>query len=387
MSKEINSDISGFYDLSIKERWKELSEQLNLSEKELDLLKNFGYMSFEEMDSLIENVIGSFQLPLGIACNFKINNKDYLIPMCTEEPSVIAAASKAAKIARAQGGFRTSNIKPLMIGQVQILDVEDNISAIEAILDNKSTILDLANAQDPALIEIGGGAIDVEIREIATIEERILVLHLLVDVKDAMGANTVNTMVEAISPYLEEITKGKVNIRIISNLSQNRIIRAQAIFDKELLGGEEIIKRIIKAYHFACADPFRATTHNKGIMNGITAVTLATGNDTRAVEAGAHAYASLKGIYSPLTEYFTNKHGHLVGQIELPLALGIVGGMTKAHPMAQLVLKILDIDTANELCQVVASVGLAQNLAALRALVDEGIQEGHMKLHARKQEK
>jgi len=383
--KEINSAISGFYDLSLEERQKVLIDFFDFSSEELKILNNFGYFSISEVDNLIENVVGSYQLPLGIACNFRINDKDYLIPMVIEEPSVIAAASNAAKIARKHGGFYSDPVKSIMISQIQIMNLESTIEAVEILLDNKQKILDLANKQDPVLKKLGGGAFDLKFRELPTRKgNMMLIVHIVVDVLDAMGANVVNTMAEAVSPLIEELCSGKVNLRIVSNLAMQRIAKSQAIFDKELLGGEEIIERIINAYEFALVDPYRAVTHNKGILNGVVALTLATGNDTRAIEAGAHGYAALKSLYTPLTKFEINQDGNLVGEIEIPLALGIVGGMIKHHPMARIALKILKVKSAEELSQVAAAVGLAQNVAALKALVSEGIQKGHMKLHARK---
>ena len=380
---EFNSEISGFYKLSIEERHQLLSKLLNLDQEDLNLLKNFGYFNPNHMDSLIENVIGSYQLPLGLAFNFKVNNKDYIIPMVIEEPSVVAAASNAAKMARKHGGFHTEKVKPIMISQIQLTQLKDIKKTKELLIRKKVNILKIANEQDPLLVKLGGGAQDIEFREIATRKEKMVIIHLLVNVLDAMGANVVNTMAEAVSSYIEEISGGKVNLRIVSNLATHRIARCNAVFDKELLGGEKVVEGILSAYEFALADPYRATTHNKGILNGIIALTLATGNDTRAIEAGAHAYASLKGKYKPLTNYRLDSKGNLIGEIEIPLALGIIGGMTKIHPMARLALKILNIQSAEELSQVAAALGLAQNVAALRALAAEGIQEGHMKLHSR----
>ena len=380
---EFNSEISGFYKLSIEERHRLLFKLLNLNQEELKILKNFGYFNPTQMDSLIENVIGSYQLPLGLAFNFKVNNKDYIIPMVIEEPSVVAAASNAAKMARKHGGFHSEKVKPIMISQIQLTQLKDIKKTKELLIRKKANILKIANEQDPLLVKLGGGAQDIEFREITTRKEKMVIVHLLVNVLDAMGANVVNTMAEAVSFYIEEISGGKVNLRIVSNLATHRIARCNAVFDKELLGGEKVVEGILSAYEFALADPYRATTHNKGILNGIIALTLATGNDTRAIEAGAHAYASLKGKYGPLTNYRLDSKGNLIGEIEIPLALGIIGGMTKIHPMARLALKILNIESAEELSQVAAALGLAQNLAALRALAAEGIQEGHMKLHSR----
>ncbi len=381
--QEIRSDISGFYKLSLEERQHQIAKLINLKREEVKLLQALGYFTPSQIDTLIENVIGSYQLPLGIALNFRINGKDYILPMVIEEPSVVAAASNAAKIARKNGGFQSEEVKSIMISQIQITQLKDIAAAKEILVRNKEKILKIANEQDPLLNKLGGGALDIEIREIKTKRGNMLILHLLVNVLDAMGANVVNTMAEAVSPYIEEISGGKIYLRIVSNLATHRIAKCKAIFDKNLLGGEEVVEGILNAYEFALADPYRATTHNKGIMNGIIALTLATGNDTRAIEAGAHAYASLSGKYKPLTKFKSDSDGNLVGEIEVPLALGIVGGMTKIHPMARLALKILGVKRAEELSQIAAALGLAQNVAALRALASEGIQKGHMTLHSR----
>ena len=381
--KEFHSDISGFYKLSMEERQKLLSSLVNLNQDEMKILKELGYFTPTQIDTLIENVVGSYQLPFGLALNFKINDKDYIIPMVIEEPSVVAAASNAARMARKHGGFHSEEVKSIMISQIQVTQVKDVEASKKSLQENKEKLLKIANEQDPMLNELGGGACDIEIREINTNRGKMIILHLLVNVLDAMGANVVNTMAEAISPYIEEISGGKVYLRIVSNLATHRLARSRATFDKEMLGGEEVVEGILNAYEFALADPYRATTHNKGIMNGIVALTLATGNDTRAIEAGSHAYASLSGQYSPLTKFKLDSEGNLVGEIEVPLALGIIGGMTKIHPMARIALKILNLKSASELSQVGAALGLAQNVAALRALASEGIQKGHMALHSR----
>ncbi|TFF89514.1 MAG: hydroxymethylglutaryl-CoA reductase, degradative [Promethearchaeota archaeon] len=377
------SNLSGIYKLSIIERQKLISGLIELDDKEKQILRNFGYFSSTKLNTTIENVIGSYQLPLGIATNFKINGTDYLVPMVIEEPSVVAAASKAAKIARNNGGFTAEEVKPMMISQIQITKLKDIKSAKELILKNKPEILKIANEQDPILIKLNGGAIDIEVREISTFRGPMLIVHLLVNVLDAMGANVVNTMAEAVAPYIEELCGGKVYLRIVSNLAAHRIAKCKAIFDKDLLGGSNIVDGILDAFALAKADPYRAATHNKGIMNGIVALALATGNDTRAIEAGAHAYAALDGKYKSLSNFELDKNGNLIGKLEMPLALGIIGGMTKVHPMARISLKILRVKSSNELSQVAVSLGLAQNVAALRALVSEGIQKGHMALHAR----
>ena len=380
---DFDSDISGFYKLSLEERQHKLVKLLNLNQEEFELMRTLGYFSPSQIDRLIENVVGSYQLPLGIAFNFKINKKDYIIPMVIEEPSVVAAASKIAKIARESGGFVSEEVKSIMISQIQLTNVKDIDKAKENIAKNKDKILSIANEQDPLLNQLGGGAKDIEVREIETRKGKMLILHLLVDVLDAMGANVVNTMAEAVTPYIEDICNAKIYLRIVSNLATHRIAKSRAVFDKDLLGGEEVVEGILNAYEFAVADPYRATTHNKGIMNGIVALTLATGNDTRAIEAGAHAYASLGGSYKPLTKFDLDSEGNLVGEIEIPLAFGIIGGITRTHPMARLALKILNVKSSGELAQVAAALGLAQNVGALRALVSEGIQKGHMALHSR----
>ncbi len=381
--KEFRSDISGFYKLTMDERHELLSKLLHLNPEELEILKELGYFTSTQIDTLIENVVGSYQLPFGLAFNFKVNDRDYIIPMVIEEPSVVAAASNAAKMARKHGGFHSEEVKSVMISQIQITQLKDIEETKHSLEKHKKTLLKIANEQDPLLNELGGGAQDIEIREIHTNKGPMIILHLLVNVLDAMGANVVNTMAESISPFVEEICGGKIYLRIVSNLATHRIARSKATFDKDLLGGTQVVEGILNAYEFAVADPYRATTHNKGIMNGIVALTLATGNDTRAIESGAHAFASLSGKYSPLTKFELDSKGNLVGEIELPLALGIIGGMTKIHPMARIALKILNVKSASELSQVGAALGLAQNVAALRALASEGIQKGHMALHSR----
>ncbi len=329
---------------------------------------------------MIENVIGTTEFPLGIAVNFLINNRDYMIPMAIEEPSVVAAASYAAKLAR-PGGFKTSSTPPIMIGQIQLLKVKDPELAKQNILLKKQSILDLANSRDSVLIKFGGGAKDIEINIIETNRGVMLIANLLVDVRDAMGANAVNTMAEAVTPLLEEITGGEARLRIISNLAVKRLARAKAVWNKDVIG-TEAVEKILDAYEFANNDQFRCTTHNKGAMNGVDAVTIATGNDFRAIEAGAHSYAARSGSYKPLSKFYKDPEGNLIGEIELPVAVGIIGGSIRTNPVAQISLKILGVKTASELGEILAAVGLAQNFAALRALVTEGIQRGHMRLHA-----
>jgi hydroxymethylglutaryl-CoA reductase len=383
MSKK-SSQISGFYKLSVKERLEKIKTFADLSEEEIDRLQNTGSLELDLADRMIENVIGAIPVPMGVATNFLINGKDYLIPMAIEEPSVVAAASNAAKMTRNKGGFTTSTTGPVMIGQIQAVDIEDPHGARLAILQAKEKLLAIANEQDPILVKFGGGAKDLQVKVLESITGPMVITELLVDTRDAMGANAVNTMAETVAPVIEELTGGRVFLRILSNLADRRLMRARAVFDKEALGGAEVVEGILKAYAFAIADPYRCSTHNKGIMNGIDAVVIATSNDWRAIEAGAHTYAAhQEGGYTSLTTWEKNRDGDLVGTIELPLAVGILGGATGTHPIAKITRKILGVESASELGQVMAAVGLAQNLAALRALATEGIQRGHMRLHAR----
>lgn len=377
------SELSGFYKLSPGERLKIVQEFAGLSEEEAELLRRTGALELEQANRMIENVIGTTELPLGMATNFLINGRDYLIPMAIEEPSVVAAASNSAKMARERGGFHTESTPPIMIGQIQLVDVKNPTEAREKILEAKEQILARANEQDPVLVKLGGGARDVEVRVLTTHLGPMTIIHLLVDVRDAMGANVINTMCEAVAPLIEELTGGRVFLRIVSNLATYRLARARAVFAKEALGGEEVVDGILQAYAFAAADPYRCATHNKGVMNGVIAVALATANDTRALESGAHAYAAMDGSYKPLTRWERTVDGDLLGRIELPVAVGTIGGATAVHPVAKICRKILGVQTACELGEVMAAVGLAQNLAAMRALATEGIQRGHLKLHAR----
>lgn len=376
-----SSQISGFYKKSIEERVEFIKSYSELTDEETKLFSSI--LDLEIADRMVENVLGTFDLPLGVALNFKINGKDYIIPMATEESSVIAASSNAAKIARIHGGFTTECSQPLMIGQMQLLKMDDVVGAAQKIMDHKKELMDLANAQDKVLVEFGGGAKDLEVRILDSPLGKMIVTHLIVDVRDAMGANAVNTMCEALAPMLEEITDGKVRLKILSNLADKRIVKAKAIFDKEKIGGEQVVGAFLESYTLAAIDPYRAATHNKGIMNGIDSLIIATGNDFRAIEAGAHAYAARNGQYTSLTSYYKDKDGNLVGEIELPLAVGIVGGAGNIHPKARLCKKILGIKTAQELAEIVASLGLAQNFAAVFALSTVGIQKGHMSLHAK----
>jgi hydroxymethylglutaryl-CoA reductase len=377
-----DSRISGFYKLSREDRVKKLAEVTGIPVEELGVLADPGKVDMEILDHMIENVVGAMTIPLGIATNFRVNGKDYLIPMATEEPSVVAAASNAARMARTFGGFSATDTGPVMIAQIQAINVPAPFDSKLKILETKEEILELANKQDPILVKFGGGAKDIRVRVIDTSQGPMLITELIVDTRDAMGANAVNTMCEALAPMIEKISRGKVLLRILSNLADKRLVRVRATFDKDKLGGEEVVDAIISAWAFAEADPYRCSTHNKGIMNGIDAVVIATGNDFRAIEAGAHSYAAVGG-YSSLTKYEKDTDGNLLGSIEIPMAVGLIGGATKIHPVARTSVRILGVETAVELGHIIASVGLAQNLAALRALASEGIQQGHMALHAR----
>ncbi len=377
------SEIPNFYKLPVKERMKVVKDFSNLEEKEAYSISSLAGLSAETADHMIENVIGAIPIPLGIATNFYVNSKDYLVPMAIEEPSVVAAASNAAKMARKHGGFKTSNTGPIMIGQIQTVRVLNPHRARLEILAQKDELLRKANEQDPKLVSVGGGAKDLEVKVIDTPRGKMVISELIVDCRDAMGANAVNTMAEAIAPQIEKIARGKVFLRIISNLATRRLVRSTATFDKEMLGGDEVAEGILDAYAFADTDPYRCATHNKGIMNGVIAVALAVGQDTRALEAGAHSYASRTGRYRSLTTYERDSEGNVVGTIEMPMAVGLIGGASAVHPVAKACVRILGVKSASELGEVIASVGLAQNFAALRALSSEGIQRGHMKLHAR----
>jgi hydroxymethylglutaryl-CoA reductase len=385
----MNSKLPDFRKLTVSERLKEVSKIAGLNAQQQQLLENDGALVCDLANGMIENVIGKFELPFGVAANFQINGKDHLIPMVVEEPSVVAAASYMAKIVRENGGFRTSSTEPLMRAQVQILGIESAEKAKEILLANKEEIIQLANSKDKFLISLGGGCKDIEVHLFeSTKVGPMAVMHLIVNVCDAMGANTVNTMAETVTPLVEKLTGGQVRLRILSNLADLRLVRAELTvrpdqLKQESLSGEEVIERMLEAYEFAVIDPYRAATHNKGIMNGIDPVVVATGNDWRAIEAGAHVYAAKNGQYTSLTAWEKDAQGNLVGRIELPMAVGLVGGATKTHPLAQLSIQMLNIDSASELGEVIAAVGLAQNMAAMRALATEGIQRGHMALHAR----
>ncbi len=373
---------SGFYQLSLQDRLSLLQKYCNISSEEVELLQNNQGLPSSVANRMVENVIGAFPYPFGVALNFRVNKRDHIIPMVIEESSVIAAASKAAKIALASGGFFARAPRSLTIGQVQLIKIPDEAAAREAILAKKPEILSIASECDPILVRLGGGPVDLELRNIEGSMGRMLVVHLIVDTKDAMGANTVNTMLESISPRLEQLTGGTACLRILSNLAIDRVATASAIFPKELIGGAEVVEKLLWACDLAEHDPYRAATHNKGILNGIIAVAQATGNDTRAIEAGAHAYAAFEHPYRPLTHYEQTEKGDLRGEIQVPLMVGRLGGITSIHPLAKVAWKILNVANIAEFYEVLASVGLAQNFAALLALVTEGIQKGHMKLHA-----
>lgn len=382
-SQEKSSRISGFYKLPIKERLSIIAEKTGLTNEETELLASGGGLTMDVADRMIENVIGSISYPMGVAVNFRINGKDRLIPMVSEEPSVVAAASNMARLMREGDGIKITKTDPVMIGQIQILEIPDRDAAIKKLEEAKDMLLDLANKQDPILVKFGGGARDIQLRPLETKAGPMLIVHLLVDCQDAMGANAVNTMCEKLAPVISEITGGRTLLRIISNLADHRLIKATGTVKKEDIGGENVVDDIVSAWAFADADPYRAATHNKGIMNGTIAVALAVAQDHRAIEAGAHAYAAQTGRYRALSKWSKNENGDLVGELEMPMAVGIVGGATRTHPVARLALKIMGVSKAAELGEIMVSVGLAQNLGALRALVQEGIQQGHMRLHAR----
>ena len=380
---EKSSRIPGFYKLSLDERLKIVVEWAGLSEDEVRLLRNLGNLDEKIADAMIENVVGGMTYPFAVATNFRINGRDYLVPMVIEETSVVAAASNAAKMLREGDGIIAKAGPQEMIGQVHLVNVTSPHYKAMKILEHKDELLDYARQQSPILDKLGGGPRDLEVRVLDSRIGPVIVVHLIVDVLDAMGANTVNTMVEAIAPKLEKITGGEARLRIISNYATRRIVRAWARTKPENVGGEDIARKIVEASILAEIDPYRAVTHNKGIMNGIIAVALATAQDHRAIEAGAHAYAARTGVYKPLSRWEIDEEGMLTGTLEIPLQIGTVGGATKVHPIAQIALKILGVKTAKELAEIMAAVGLAQNLAALRALVHEGIQKGHMRLHAK----
>jgi hydroxymethylglutaryl-CoA reductase len=391
-----SSRISGFYNLTLDERRAQIVDNAPLTPDDL-LPFTDGGLTPDAADHMIENVIGMHSLPLGIGLNFQVNGRDVIVPMAVEEPSVVAGASFMAKLVRAGGGFQTTTSAPEMIGQMQVLDLDNAESARLKIYEHKAELLAEADTIDPILKKFGGGARDLEVRLIHDSPiGPFLVVHLIYDVRDAMGANAVNTACERLAPRIEAITGGRVHLRILSNLADRRLARARCIIPVKELAfeaqdgsetrpytGEQVRDGIIEAWAFAAADPYRAATHNKGIMNGVDAVVIATGNDWRAIEAGAHAYAVKNGKYTSLSTWGKDMDGNLVGTLEMPMAVGIVGGATKVHPAAQAAVKMMGVKTAAELAEIIVSVGLAQNLAALRALATEGIQRGHMSLHAR----
>jgi len=378
-----DSSISKFFEKSRKERLDSVSSFSNLTDEDLDILQNQnGGITYEKADKMVENAIGTFSLPLGVATNFKINGKDYLVPMVIEEPSVIAAASKGAKVARIKGGFTVFADESYSIGQIQILDVHIDL-AIQKIISATDEILTIANSKSNSLPKMNRGAKAITCKVIDTPSGKMLIAELLIDVGDAMGANITNTMCEAISPLIEKITGGRTLLRILSNYSTRRMVTAKAIFEKEAVGGESVIDNIILAYEFADNDVYRAVTHNKGIMNGIIAVANAAGQDSRAIEAAANAYAAQSGQYRSLSKWSKDGDGNLVGELKIPLSVGIVGGIANVHPIAKVCTKILGAVSAQELACVMTATGLAQNFSAIRALSTEGIQKGHMRLHAR----
>lgn len=379
---EKSSRLSGFYKLDREARLAQVQSFSGLDAVAVQSLRESSALPFELLDRLVENAIGGFTVPVGLATNMRIDGRDMLIPMATEESSVIAAVGNAARQCRDTGGFFTSISGTEMIAQVQLVKVSDPFSARVKILEKKNEIAEICNACDPMLVKLGGGFRDVEVRIIDGRTGPLVIVHLIVDTRDAMGANAVNTMAEKIAPTLAAWTGAKSLLRILSNLADRRVARARAVWKSSSIGGPDVVQGMLWAADFADNDPYRAATHNKGIMNGVTAVTLATGNDTRAIEAGAHVYATKTGRYTSLSRYELTAEGDLAGSIELPLALGLVGGATKVHPTAQACLKILGVTTAAELSRIVAAVGLAQNFSALKALSTVGVQQGHMALHA-----
>ncbi|MEE2046677.1 hydroxymethylglutaryl-CoA reductase, degradative, partial [Nocardiopsis tropica] len=378
-----NSRLTGFRTLTVQERREAVARESGVEPAVFDALEPGG-LGVEAAEHMIENVVGVMGIPVGIATNVTVNGRDVLVPMATEEPSVVAAASNAARIARVRGGFTTSSTGPVMQAQVQVVDVVDPAGARLRVLEARDELIALAAAQDPKLAEVGGGVLDLTVRTVEALGATYVVAHLVVDVRDAMGANAVNTMAEAVAPRLAEIAGGRAVLRILTNKADLRLSRARAVLDAEALGGAEIVDDMIHAYRLAAADPYRAATHNKGIMNGVSAVVLATGNDTRAVEAGAHSHAvNADGVYSSLSTFEKNADGDIVATLELPMPVGLVGGATRSHPAARAAIAVTEVTTARELGELVTAVGLAQNIAAVRALAGEGIQRGHMSLHAK----
>lgn len=386
------SRLPGFYQLSVSERIAKLAEIYDLDVDEVRAMSSHGALSLDQADKMIENAVGIFSLPIGIGANFLINGKEYLVPMAIEEPSVVAAASFGAKIVRDAGGFTTSSTEPLMIGQIQVVDCADWQAASEAVLAAKAELIDKANtAFVPNLVQRGGGVEDIEVRLLGAPDHaygQMLIVHVLINTCDAMGANLINTTVEGLAPDIARLTGGRVYLRILSNLADRRLARARceispACLQTKTHTGEAVIEGIVQAQNFAVLDPYRAVTHNKGVMNGIDAVVMACGNDWRSVESAAHAYAARSGQYRAMTEWYKNEKGNLVGELELPMAVGTVGAAISLHPMAKIALKFSRAKSARELAEIIICVGLAQNLSAIRALATDGIQKGHMALHAR----
>ncbi|MBK8032506.1 MAG: hydroxymethylglutaryl-CoA reductase, degradative [Chloroflexi bacterium] len=389
MTVEHTSRIPGFYKRTLAERAAIVAQWGDLSAAEQAAMLGINGLSAAQADQMIENAVGVYALPLGIATNFLINNQDVLIPMVIEEPSVLAAVSNAARLFRAGGGFTTSSDEPIMIGQIQVLDLDDVYVAAGRVMAEKAALMDEVNRIGGSIVKSGGGAKDIQVRPMpSTSVGPMLIIHLLYDTRDAMGANAINTAVEHIAPQIEALTGGRVVLRILSNLTDHRKARAEGMIPAselatETLTGDQVVRAIVEAGVFAEVDPYRAATHNKGIMNGVDAVVMATGNDWRAIEAGAHAYAARSGQYTSLTRWWQDENGNLRGAIEMPLAVGIVGGATRVHPTAQIALKIMKIQSARQLAEIISAAGLAQNLAAMRALATEGIQRGHMEMHAK----
>ena len=386
-----NSRLKGFYKLDVEQRRRMVADLANLNDEHIAALAASGELDDASADRMIENVIGTMSLPVGVATNFIIDEKHYVVPFCLEESSVVAAASNMAKRCHAKGGFSSNNDAPMMIAQIQLLDVEDHDAAIQQIEKNKIQLMELANSLPSTMIRLGGGCKNITTRSLETLSGPMLIVHIHVDCRDAMGANAVNTMAELLAPELEKMTSGRSLLRILSNLATQRLARVTATFTPEEMSntgdsddGKNIIDGILEAHHFAMADPYRAATHNKGVMNGISAVAVACGQDWRAVEAGCHAYVAYhQGRYGSMTHWEKDSEGNLVGTIETPMAVGIVGGASKVHPVARANLEILGVESAQELASVMAAAGLAQNLGALRALATSGIQKGHMRLHAK----
>jgi len=374
---------TGFHRLTIEERLDQIASMTELGQDEIQCLKKFGNLPEETANGMVENVIGVMGIPFGVATNLILDGKEMLVPMATEESSVIAAVCNASKQCRTSGGVTSSVSGSEMIAQIQLLGLSNPHYASQVLLEKKEIIRELCDAIDPLLLENGGGFRDLEVRILETRGGTMVILHLIVDTQDAMGANAVNSMAESLAPKIEEWTGGRVNLKILSNLADRRLARARAVWNLEDLGGEQVRDDMLAASWFAEADPYRAATHNKGIMNGVSAVALVTGNDTRALEAGAHAYASRSGRYTSLSRWETDGAGNLVGSLEMPMAVGLIGGATRVHPIAKIALKILGVNKAEDLARVMVAVGLVQNYAALKALATTGIQKGHMALHSK----